>query len=60
MRWMPQSSRAKMLSRHNPGFVMIMDSGEERVAAFVQEHRRRLRVRRRVKQIPTLLGRAEV
>ncbi len=26
-------------------FVMIMDSGEDRVAAFVQEHRRRLRVR---------------
>lgn len=25
-------------------FVMIMDSGEDRVAAFVQEHRRRLRV----------------
>ena len=29
----------------NTEFVMIMDSGEDRVAAFVQEHRRRLRVR---------------
>ena len=38
---------------------MIMDSGEERVAAFVQEHRRRLRVRIRVKRLTPLLSRAE-
>ena len=38
---------------------MIMDSGEERVAAFVQEHRRRLRVRFHVTGLTTLLSKVE-
>lgn len=42
---------------HGADFVMIMDSGEDRVAAFVQEHRRRLKVRRLSGNISSRLAR---